>query len=86
METKTIIENGKNVKLYKRVCKKCDREDWIKYKTTAYFKDAVCKSCQLMFKGSVAMSTKQEELPQDEVKNRQMIDEWLKDNKPSIKV
>ena len=42
-----------------------------------------CKSCFLINKESIGIAS-HDPLPQDEDANRRMIDEWLKNNKPTV--
>jgi hypothetical protein len=46
----------------------------------------MCKSCQKISKESISISSKYDDLPEDEAKNQMMIDEWLNKNKPSVKI
>ena len=86
MTKKKIMINGKQVMHYKRECVKCGSVDWLRYNSTSAIAVSMCKSCQKMFKGSVPIGTKQKELPQDEDANQKMIQEWLRNNKPSVRI
>jgi len=80
METRVVCIAGKNRTQRKRVCEKCKKTEWVYLGNCA----KNCNECFLKTRQSISIGSYADALPQDEEKNRALIDAWLKKNKPTV--